>query len=148
MFGFPWMHNLFGGYNELSKEELYERAKLIITTTFDHQGDPDYCVLEDHSYHNFYKSLPLFDPSQNNNELLLLCCRLKYKNIAKLLLIDMRVNPFDNNTVVDEVFMFIKINKWNDLLELLLNKHQLDLTKRKQVIEKYTQLNEKYKHIS
>jgi hypothetical protein len=141
-----WLQKLFDYSNdEPSKEELYQQAKLIITTTFDHQDDISYYVLPDHTYRNFKIILPSFNPSKNNNELLLLACRLKYKSVAWVLLSDQRVNPFDNDAVIEEVFMLIKWNKWNDFLEHLLNKYQLDFNKKKQIVDKYNELVERFK---
>lgn len=147
MFGFPWLHQLFiGDLTPLTKEELFQKAKLIITTTFDHSEDTDYSVIDDHTQQELRDMLlkKLFDPSINNNELLRLACHLKYKPIALRLIIDPRVNPFDNNKVLDEVFILIKINKWHDLLPHLFNKGSLDLQKRMEYCEKYERLTKKY----
>lgn len=151
MFGLPWLHQLlFGVKIDLTEEELFERAKLIITTTFDHPNDTNYCVLDNHTQEELRQMIiaRIFDPSANNNELLLLACRLKYKPIALRLIVDQRVNPFDNDKVADEVFMLMKLNKWNDILPHLSDKSSMDLQKRKEVCEKYERLSQKYKFLA
>ncbi|ARF12172.1 hypothetical protein Klosneuvirus_3_307 [Klosneuvirus KNV1] len=147
MFGLPWFQQFFTSINiQLTEEEFFKKAKLIITTTFDHQDDTKYYVLNDHTQQELRDMLVkrLFDPSANDNELLVLACRLKYKQIALRLLIDNRVNPFNNDNVVDEVFMLIKMNKWDDLLPHLFDKSSLDLQQRKEYCAKYEQLVQKY----
>jgi len=147
MFGFPWLHQLFiGDLIPLTKEELFQKAKLIITTTFDKPDDVDYSVIDNYTQQELREMLlkKLFDPSENNNELLRLACRLKYKSIALRLIIDPRVNPFDNDQVLDEIFTFIKINKWNDLLQHLFGKVTNNLQKKMEYCDKYERMVNKY----
>jgi len=145
MFGLPWFQQFFTNI-QLTEEELFQKAKLIITTTFDHPDNTKYYVVNDHTQQELLQMLikRLFDPSANDNELLILSCRLKYKQITLRLLIDQRVNPFDNDKIVDEVFMLIRLNKWDDLLPHLFDKSSLDLQKRKDYCAKYEQLIQKY----
>ena len=150
MFTLSWMHHLFVHETIHSEEELYKKAKLIITTTFDKPDEPDSFVITNHTQQELRQMLrkKTFDPSANNNELLLLACRLKYKPIALRLLLDTRVNPFTNNQVVDELFLLIKMNKWSDILPHLFDKISLDLEKRAEYCTRYEQLDQRYKFIN